>query len=207
MKPDSQRNPVRSFIMNELMSGALQTGDRLSLPFFAEKLNCSVTPIREALTQLAYVNIVEAIPNRGFIIPPLSAKEAQYLYELIAGLEGLALENSNYTPSDIKELKQLNKKFDETEGSLKRIRADFDFHDKLTRHYKNPLLHQHIHDIKVRIFSYEKEFMSISSMVIDSGNQHRKIIDAVEKGNTTQASRLLKQNWHIMLNFIQKQLS
>jgi len=206
MKTTIERDRVRSFIMNELLDGHIQIGERLSLPYFSDKLKCSVTPIREALTQLAYVKVIEAVPNRGFIIPALNAKEAKNIYKLIAALEVLALENSSFSARDVQTLKRLADIFDKTEDPLGRIKADFQLHDQITRNCDNPLLQQSIMDVKLRVFAYEKQFMDRSNLATRSSKQHQKIIDAIEHHHLSKAAQWLRQNWHIMLEFIQDEI-
>jgi DNA-binding GntR family transcriptional regulator len=158
MEKGIERDTVRSFIMHELMTGTIKVGQKLSLPYFAEKLACSVTPIREALTQLEYAGVVTAIPNRGFLIPELNIHEAKNIYELIACLENLALENSVFKDEDIKQLKKANKKFMQAKDFSEKIKADFELHDCLTKNYENPFAHQKLRDLKIRIFTYERSF-------------------------------------------------
>jgi len=70
VKP-SFRDEVREFLLNEMKKGNLHEGQTINLAALARKLGVSVTPIREALTQLQQSRIITAIPNRGFIISPL----------------------------------------------------------------------------------------------------------------------------------------
>jgi DNA-binding GntR family transcriptional regulator len=201
-----QRDRVRSFILAELMSGRIDIGDRLSLPYFAKKLKCSVTPIREALTQLEYAKIIEAIPNRGFIIPNTDQREARNLYELIAALECLAVENSIYDARKIKTLIACQIKFREASNTLDRILADFSFHEELTSLYDNEMVQEKIRDCKIRIFTYEKSYLSEVDYAIESVDQHQKIINAIQSGDNNLASSILKQNWLHTLNQIKSKM-
>jgi len=88
------RTQVRDHLLSEMIKGKLKIGKTLNLAALSRELNISVTPIREALTQLQQANIIKAIPNRGFIIAPLDVKEAEDLYSLVASLEVMAIENS-----------------------------------------------------------------------------------------------------------------
>lgn len=194
-----ERNRVRSFIMEELLKGTIGEGDRLSLPYFARQLNCSVTPIREALTQLEYAKIVEAIPNRGFVISSLDSREANNVYTILATLEALALESSKFSLADIKNLRAAQDCFEKATSALERIKADFSFHQLLIGDCRNSLLIQYINDLKIPIFLYEKKFMGENQWMEESNQQHAQIIDAIENYNLKKASSVLKQNWLGML--------
>ena len=102
------RNQVREYLISKMQTGALQDGQLLSLAGIARELEVSVTPIREALTQLEQSNIVVGIPNRGFGIPKLDNKEAKNVYELIAALESLAITNASITDACTKIQQALN---------------------------------------------------------------------------------------------------
>lgn len=201
-----ERNRVRNFILEELLKGNIDIGDRLSLPAISKKLQCSVTPVREALTQLEYARVIEVIPNRGFIIPALHASEAKHLYEMIAALEILALEQSRFTEADIKYLRKLQAKFENAAKAAAKIAADMAFHEALTKNYNNPFAQQIIRDLKIRIFFYEKKYMGNSDLTETSMQQHGQIIIAVENNNLKKAAKILKQNWIMMLNYIQKNI-
>jgi DNA-binding GntR family transcriptional regulator len=206
MLPYIERNRVRAFIMQELLNGNINIGDRLSLPAIAAQLQCSVTPVREALTQLEYNKVIEAVPNRGFIIPELDASEAAHLYDLIAALEVLALENTVFTAVDIKQLKKLHKIFSAGGDANAKIEADMNLHEALTKSYSNPFAQQTIRDLKIRIFFYEKSYMANEDLTAISVQQHRKIIEAVENGDKRKAAKILKQNWAVMLAYIHQRM-
>src|SRR5680860_1329108 len=62
------RDKVREHLLEQMQEGNLEAGQSISLAALARKLKVSVTPVREALTQLQQSQIVQAIPNRGFSI-------------------------------------------------------------------------------------------------------------------------------------------
>jgi len=187
----SFRDQVREFLLNEMKQGNLQEGQTINLAALARKLDVSVTPIREALTQLQQSRIITAIPNRGFIISELSLKEARDLYELVASIE---------------QLKAQQLVFKNAEDTVARINAKLGFHKLLTQNYGNSLAQHVLDDLKIRIFFYEREFMADDLLYSKSDNQHDAIISAIEDDNIPTASLVLKMNWMLILDYIQKQL-
>ena len=131
------RDQVREYLLDLMTKGQLDAGKTINLAALARKLGVSVTPIREALTQLQQSNLIKAVPNRGFIIADLNYLEAKDLYELVAELEVLALENSIFDIESIASLKQQQIKFKGAQDTLSRIHAKLEFHRILTQHYKN----------------------------------------------------------------------
>jgi len=202
----SFRDQVREFLLHQMKQGHLQEGQTINLAALARKLGVSVTPIREALTQLQQSRIITAIPNRGFIISELSLKEAKDLYELVADLEVLAIENSEFDEDSIIQLKEQQIVFKSAEDTVARINAKLGFHRLLTKNYGNSLAQHVLEDLKIRIFFYEREFMADDLLYSKSDNQHDAIISAIEDDNVPTASLVLKMNWMLILDYIQRQL-
>jgi DNA-binding GntR family transcriptional regulator len=200
------RDQVREHLLDQMTKGQLDAGKTINLAALARKLEVSVTPIREALTQLQQSRLIKAVPNRGFIIAEPNYTEAKDLYELVAELEVLALENSVFESVTIEALKRQQIKFKGAQDTLSRIHAKLEFHRMLTQHYKNALAQQILTDLKTRIIFYERAFMSDDSIYAKSDNQHDGIISAIEDDNVPTASLVLKMNWMLILDYIQKQL-
>lgn len=200
------RDKVRAYLLEQMTTGKLNAGQPLNLAALARTLDVSVTPIREALTQLQQSNLIKAIPNRGFVIADLDYTEAKDLYELVADLEVLALEHSVFDEWSIAKLKAQQITFKNATDTVSRINAKLEFHRLLTENYKNGLAQQLLADLKTRIFFYERAFMSDDEVYSKSDNQHDGIISAIEDDNVPTAALLLKMNWMLILNYIQKQL-
>tara|TARA_R110002126_G_scaffold290234_1_gene446757 strand:- start:2242 stop:2871 length:630 start_codon:yes stop_codon:yes gene_type:complete len=201
------RDQVRDYLLSEMTTGNLKTGKTINLAALARHLKVSVTPIREALTQLQQSHIIKAVPNRGFIIAELDVEEAEDLYELVANLEVMAIENSEFTEEHIVELKEQQEVFENAKNAISRIQADLEFHRLLTKNYKNNLALKILHDLKTRIFFYERAFTNDDSFYNKSDNQHDSIISAIADDNVPTASLLLKMNWMLILNYVQKKLT
>lgn len=200
------RDQVREHLLVKMKQGNLQEGQTINLADLARKLNVSVTPIREALTQLQQSRIITAIPNRGFIISKLSLKELKDLYDLVAELEVMAIENSTFDENAIISLKKQHLIFKNSEDLITRINAKLEFHRLLTQNYENVVAQQIMEDLKIRIFFYERKFISSDNIYLKSGNQYDAIISAIEDDNIPAASLVLKMNWMLMLDYIRKQL-
>lgn len=63
-----------------LLSGAILPGERLEPTSFAEELNVSVTPVRDALNRLAGERIVDTRTRDGFHLPLVSEPALADLY-------------------------------------------------------------------------------------------------------------------------------
>ncbi|RRQ48342.1 GntR family transcriptional regulator [Maribacter algicola] len=201
------RDQVRDYLLFQMKQGKLQIGKTINLAALSRELGVSVTPIREALTQLQQSHIIKAVPNRGFIIAELDVKEAEDLYGLVASLEVMAIENSEFNRNHIDALRKQQDVFENAQDAISRIQADLEFHHLLTKGYENELALKILQDLRTRIFFYERAFTSDDSFYNKSDNQHEAIISAIADDNVPTASLLLKMNWMLILNYIQKKLT
>ncbi|UWX56532.1 GntR family transcriptional regulator [Maribacter litopenaei] len=201
------RDQVRDYLLSEMKQGKLKIGKTINPAALSRELEVSVTPIREALTQLQQSHIIKAVPNRGFIIAELDVKEAEDLYGLVASLEVMAIENSEFDENQILALKKQQDVFENAQDAISRIQADLEFHHLLTKGYENDLALKILQDLRTRIFFYERAFTADDSFYNKSDNQHDAIISAIEEDNVPTASLLLKMNWMLILNYIQKKLT
>ncbi|QCX00048.1 GntR family transcriptional regulator [Aggregatimonas sangjinii] len=200
------RDTVREYLLQQMRKGHLNAGDSINLAALSRELNVSVTPIREALTQLQQSQVIEAIPNRGFFIKELSNDEAKNLYEIVAQLEVLALEQSHFDEGTITYLRTQQKLIQQADDPLERINAYMDFHTLLTKNYGNSVAQQILGDLRTRVFLYEKTFMADDSFYYNSDNQHEAIISAIEEDNLPSAALVLRMNWLLIQDYIEKQL-
>ncbi|SNY99913.1 DNA-binding transcriptional regulator, GntR family [Flagellimonas pacifica] len=200
------RNQVKAHLLNQIHEGELAMGKTINLAALSRKIGISVTPIREALSQLEQARIIKAVPNRGFVVAGLTKKEAKNLYETIAQLEIMALEDTNFSKEDVERLQNQQVKLKRTNTHLNRLKARFEFHDLLVRKCANTVLLQILDDLKARLLFYEQGFGQDISFYENVDNQNEAIIQAIAEDNVPTAALILKMNWMVVLEYIEKQL-
>ena len=205
-KPLVLRDTVKKHLLETIHAGQLQIGKTINLAALARDLKVSVTPIREALSQLEQSRIVEAIPNRGFIVPELTLTEAKNLYETIAELEVLALDSTRFDPSLLSKLRKEQMHLQQTHTAQNRLASRVRFHHLLVHHCSNTILKQLIRELEARILFYEQVFIQDASFYEHIDNQNEAIITAIEDDNVPTAALILKMNWMTVFEYVQKQL-
>lgn len=78
---------VRLTLVDMIMKGAFDEGSRLYPERIAEQLGVSMTPVREALMQLAGDGFVEGVQRRGFHVRTPDARQVTNLWQVRQGLE------------------------------------------------------------------------------------------------------------------------
>jgi DNA-binding GntR family transcriptional regulator len=81
--PLTLRDAVAQQLRDEIVSGALRPGTVIKDAELAARLGFSITPVREALTQLAMEGLIEMPPNRAKRVAPLTKQSALELGEVI----------------------------------------------------------------------------------------------------------------------------
>ena len=193
--PTTTRQRARRSLLDRLLAAHLEPGDRVGLPTLARKLGTSVTPVREACTQLSYSGVIAYLPNRGFVVPPLSVAEARVLYNTVVALETEALRQRPPDRTDLGRLADLNADFARAEGPERRYRADMAFHEALTGYYADTAVAQLLEDLKVRIYLYERAYLAEAPNVAASAQLHDAIITYLRAGRLQPALAALRQNW------------
>jgi DNA-binding GntR family transcriptional regulator len=117
--PLTRREAVVQQLRHEIASGALPPGTLLKDAELAARLGVSVTPVREAITQLAAEGLVDISPNRTRKVAGFSQKQALELVDVMELLacEGFARGVENLTDEHVARLRT---RFTEYEGALRR---------------------------------------------------------------------------------------
>ncbi len=84
----TRRDAVVERLRNEIITGALRPGEVLKDAELASRLGLSITPVREALAQLAAEGLIDMPPNRPKRVAPLTRRRTR---ELLAIFRVLAL--------------------------------------------------------------------------------------------------------------------
>ena len=199
------KNEVREILLESILKGKIEPGHRISLPALARELDISVTPIREALTQLTETGIISYVANKGFLVNELTVEEAQEIYELMIVLEGNAIQKSQFNENQIADLIQINSDLIEAKNSLDILKYDRKFHQKLIENYKNKSAQKIIEILRVRISMYEYAFW-IESQKNQSAKMHNDIINHIRSKDIIAAKNIVAHNWMISITHISKKL-
>lgn len=197
----SLRDQIRDFLIKEIILGNLATGQRLSLVALSKELEVSVTPIREALTQLEQAGIVISKLNQGFFLKRLDIIEAKDIYQAIGFLEGLAIKESTYSKKDINALEKFQNAIQQGVNPLERQKKDHEFHQALIKNYSNETIKTIIENLKATVYIIELEYMK-SDFVNQSDATHLKIINMIREGNLSVAYIEMEKHWYLSYKFL-----
>ncbi len=179
-----------------IVERTLGPGERINEVHLARDLECSRTPLREALTRLAGEAFIEARPRLGFFVRPMTVGELEELYVIRTKLDPWALELGGLLSAEtLDSLRALNERVVDATGNAHRvISLDDEWHLLLLSGCENQVLLGLIKQMMWRTRRYEFAYLSRSNHVEVAGAQHEAIMDALSVGDLSAACALLKDN-------------
>nr|WP_288978032.1 GntR family transcriptional regulator [uncultured Allomuricauda sp.] len=206
-KLSALRDKIKEHLLRQIQNGELQVGKTINLAALSRVTGISVTPIREALTQLEQAQVIQAVPNRGFVVAKLSKQEVKNLIEIVAQLEVMALESSKFEPDEMDALARMQSELEATTTISEGLRARFNFHNHLVQHCPNKVLLQILKDLKVRLHFYEHDFIKDHGFFKKLSTQTRSVVDAIQEDNVPTAALILRMHWMSILEHIEAQIN
>jgi DNA-binding GntR family transcriptional regulator len=191
------RHDVRQEILAMIFDGRLPAGERINERDLGAELEVSRTPIREALLGLEGEGFVESRPARGFAPVPLSARDVNEVYPMVAALEILAVRS---TPPErlrrhLPELEKLADQMAAAEDPRRAQALDDRWHDRLVKECGNARLLRTLASLKRVVRRYELAWMADNARVETSTEQHHAIVEALDRDDVDRAAELLDLNW------------
>jgi DNA-binding GntR family transcriptional regulator len=136
---------IRARLREQILSGELAMGQRITEQGLAESMGTSAGPVREAFASLTYEGLLISLPHRGTFVSSVSQEEARGAYEVRRRLEPYAFElaSARLTPEINAELDLLIS--DLRAAALRRdyatmIGLDMRFHGIFYANSGNPVL-------------------------------------------------------------------
>ncbi len=191
------RSAVRRAVFERVVAHELKPGSPINEGELAEELGVSRTPLREALIGLEMEGLVESSPGRGFSVAPLRDETARDLYELVGALERLALEWCvGPSEEDCARMRELDE--ERLGGGLspaELLEVDNAWHERLLDTCHNRELLTTLARHKNRLYRFEFGYMADTARGKASVADHRRILEALARGDREEAGELLERHW------------
>lgn len=192
----SYREQAARIIRAQIISGRLEPGTMYSIGEIAEKLNVSITPVREALHDLAREGLIEVKRNRGFRVRTPSSKELDDIVQIRTMLEVSAVREitGRALIEDFGSLRQLSRKteiFAQAGEWVGFLDTDREFHLSILAALDNPKLLEIVGSLRdqSRLFGLDK--MAGSPNFLQSTKEHELLLDAMEAHDPERAASVM----------------
>lgn len=186
---------VFSALQEDILNGVLAPGDALTEQRVSEELGVSRTPVREAVGKLEQEGLVRTIPNKGAVVVGITAKDISDIYTIRMHIEGLAANwaAGNITPEQLEKLRsivELQEFYVARRDYMQVWQLDTRFHELIYGSCNSPVLKNtlssfHHYIQRARELSLEK-----SGRAVPSVQEHRNILEALEKRDAAEAEKL-----------------
>lgn len=193
-------------IQEEIFSGRLLPGSRVSEKSLAHQLGFGRTPVREAIRRLHGEGLVEQVPRHGTIVRTPDRNEIIEIYELREALESYAVAQAarRIRPEEITLLESLCRQMLELGHELKQqglqrldgqalrrhLTADMSFHLVLIHAARNRRLTKAVADNRLVAQIFASQFASFDlAFIARVYGFHRRILRAVRRGDEAAAHR------------------
>lgn len=207
----TNNKPIREVVYESLrgtiISGIIPVGERIIEKEYAERLNISRTPVREALRRLEIEELVEYLPRIGVVVRKITMEDVIEIYEIRNNLEVLAATNSmeNITPEEISELEKL---LDLTEAENKKgnveevIKLFGEFNSKIYQASRMKRLAAMI----CKLNEYIQRFRNISICENERREraliEHRQILKAIVDKNRKSIEEIIKKHLEYSIQIV-----
>lgn len=211
----SQNKPLNEIVFeglrNAIIKGIIPIGERINESVYAEKMNISRTPVREALRRIQEEGLVEYVPHYGVVVKKITIEDAIEIYQIRKALDILAAQNAMkiMTEEQFDEMEALLQKTDEADerGDFREvIELSKRFNDMIYTFSKMPRLDI----IAKKLRQYLMRFRDIS---LTENERRRKALDEhwilyrnMRKKNYEQVAIITTEHLDYSEKFILKEM-
>ena len=193
----SLREQALDVVRQALVSGEIKPGDIYSAAALAERLGVSNSPVREAMLTLVHEGLMEAVPNRGFRVVPLSNVDLDEVYQLRLLLEvpamvqlterGIAAERGRLTA-----LAEDIERAAADRDVIRFLETDRAFHLELLGLLGNRRLVSIVANLRDQTRLYGLKALAQQDKLGASAAEHRRLLAAIAAGHTEAVDRLTR---------------
>lgn len=201
------REQIREVLLERILKGELQPGDRIVELQIARELGTSQAPVREALSELQSLGFVEHEPYRGTRVRRITEEELAEIYPVRAALEDLAAqEAASKLDGRVGEL--------EVEFDAMRDAADRDDLQDLAAHDAT-FHHLIVEAAGNRVLLSTWRTLRVEARVVvtalktdidlhELAELHRPLLEALKEGSPEKAGGALRQHFELLQTMMKR---
>jgi DNA-binding GntR family transcriptional regulator len=204
--PDSaiQRQSLTSAVADKLrdqiIRGEIPEGAQLRQDAIANQYQVSRIPVREALRQLDAEGLIAIVPNRGAVVPALSADDVEELFSIRALLEPEVLKLSipHLTEEDFSEADAVLSDYEKELRSDDHVsawgRINWQFHSILYSRANQPRFMAIIRNVNNSGERYTRLQLYLTHGMKRANEEHHQILEFCRQRDQARACKLLRQH-------------
>ncbi|MFE9064351.1 GntR family transcriptional regulator [Streptomyces violaceusniger] len=199
LKAVSLRELALEELRTRIVLGRIGPGEVRSVISLAEELGVSITPVREAVMDLANRGMVEVIRNRGFRVPVLSEHDLDEIFRIRTLLEAPAMADvvQMLDGAPVPRFRQRAEEITAAarEGDLATfLDKDRQFHLGLLELLGNGRLVTMVAQLRDQARMQGLQKLAEQGELTRSGEEHIALVDAIEAGEGERAVELMRSH-------------
>ncbi|WP_406293212.1 GntR family transcriptional regulator [Embleya sp. NBC_00888] len=199
LRRHSLRDDAADVIRAQIVSGELQPGTLYAIGQIAEMLQVSITPIREALLDLAKDGLIETVRNRGFRVRVLTDADLDQILQIRQMLEVGAVRQitAQGRVDDFAVLRDLADRTQQAvfaEDLIGFLANDRQLHLTLLTYLDNPRLVDFVGQLRDQTRLYGLDHLAGTQALLETVREHDELLDAVEAGRTEDAVEVMSRH-------------
>jgi DNA-binding GntR family transcriptional regulator len=211
----NQNKPIRQIVYEGLrktiISSVIPVGERIIEKEYAEKLNISRTPVREALRMLELEELVEYVPKVGVVIKRISTEDVIEIFKIRYNLELLAVTEAmdNITQKEIREIEELTELTEQKnrEGNAEEVMRLFVVFNSMI--YEASRM-KRLSGMISKLDEYWQRFKNISLSDPERRQQaideHKQILKAIAEKDKQIIEKIIKKHLEHSLDIVIKEI-
>lgn len=190
---------IRDAIEDDIVASKIPSGTKLDEAGLCARFNVSRTLVREALRFLGERGLVQLIRNRGAFVAEISMARLIEMFEVMAGLEGMAGRLSARRMT-IEQHAVLRKCHQACRSALTKKNPDNyyyhneAFHDAILAGSNNSFLTQQVTALRRRLAPYRRMQLRVARRIRESFDEHQQIVEAIVAAHEREAELLLRKH-------------
>lgn len=187
---------IAEALREAISQGMFQDGEPLRQDQIAQQFGVSRIPVREALRQLESEGLITFQAHRGAMVTPLTAAEAQEIYEIRTALECLALDLAfaQLTQADLQQAKGILMEVEASGDVGIWSQANWRFHAQLYVPAQRPRLLSLIRTLYIRVDRYLRLRMEEIEYHHRSHREHQVLLQFCQQGERQAAIDQLRDH-------------
>lgn len=211
-KKKSIREQVYDYLKGEIVSGNIKEETRIVEEEYAEKLNISRTPLREALRMLELEGLVEAREKGGVTVPKTTKKDVEEVVKIRMALETVIFEElfEKVSQNDIEKLEENIKLVDEIVNDEKKSQEVFkyfsEFNKILYKISDLPRVIALINNLNLYLKKFRKISAESKERRLSAHKDHLEIVALIKEGKKEEAITVNRKHLLEAKEFLIKQV-
>lgn len=189
------RERIHQQLKDDIISGALPTGEMLSVDVLSEKYGTSKTPVREALRLLQHEQLVEIVPRVGCYVSYLSLQDVGALFEFRLIVEGAAarLAAQHISEEEVAALEHMNSRYrsGDTESYWEYLKTNREFHYRIAQATGNRWLARTVGSLLDQMQRIMYLRLDLRDAADEMADEHGRLVAALQQRDGALAERAM----------------